>query len=70
MAERVGRALDASLLGIQLNQLLYSSGAELPATAGLEQPAVLGVGGDVGSQGGGERLAEQDVPILAALSPD
>src|SRR5208337_1150898 len=35
---------------------------------GLEEPAVIRVGCYVGSQGGGERLAEQHVTIFTALA--
>jgi hypothetical protein len=52
--ESVRRCLDASLLGVVLDDLLHSAGRELPASPGLEQPAIARVGGYVGSQGRGE----------------
>ena len=40
----------------------------LPCRLGLEQPPIVRVGGDVGSQGGGEGLTKQHVAILGALA--
>ena len=40
----------------------------LPCRLGLEDPSIVRVGCDVGSQRRGEALAEQDVAILAALA--
>ena len=68
MPEGMGGRLNAGLLGILLHDLLHPPGAELAAPPGLEQVAVLRVGGDVGAEGGGEALAEQDVAVLAALA--
>ena len=41
---------------------------ELAVPLGLEEPPVVGVSSDVGSQGGGEGLAEEDVTVLAAFA--
>jgi hypothetical protein len=67
VAEGVGRGIHPSLLGIPLHDLLDTTGAEPPATPGLEKPAVLGVGGNVGPEGSGKGLAEEDIPVLRPL---
>ena len=47
--ERMGRGLDPGLLRVFFNNLLNSPWAELAAPPGLEKPAIVRVGRDVGS---------------------
>jgi hypothetical protein len=51
MAEGVRHGLDAGLVGVQPDDLLYPPGRQPAVAACLEQVVVAGVGGDVGSQG-------------------
>ena len=67
MAKCVWRGRNTSLLGIELDDLLDSPRRVLRITAGLKQPSVVGVGGDVRSQCRAERLAEQNKPIFVTL---
>ena len=64
-----GVALHASLLGVLGDDLLDPPRAELAVPLGLEEPAVMRVGGDVRSQSRGEALAEEDVAVLASPCP-
>ena len=66
--EGVRGRLDPRLLGVLGDDLLDPPRAELAMPLGLEEPAVVRVGGDVRSQGRGEGLAEEDVAILGALA--
>jgi len=65
--EGMGRGLDPGLLRILLDDLLDPSRSILPIPLGLEQPAIPWMGGNVGAEGRGEGLAEQNKPVLAAL---
>ena len=67
MAEGVRGRLDSRLLGVLGDDLLDPSRAELAVPLGLEEPAVMGVGSDVRSQGGGEGLAKEHVPVFQPL---
>src|SRR6516225_2158118 len=67
MPERVRRRLHAGRLGIALDDLLDSSRSEGTGKPGLEEIAILGMGCEVGAQGRGEGLPEQDDPILGTL---
>jgi hypothetical protein len=58
MAEGVRGSLHAGRFGVTLDDLLDAPGRERASKSGLEQPAVLRMGGQVGAQGRGEGLAE------------
>ncbi len=68
MPKGMGRGLDSGLLRIFLGDLLHPPGSELAVPSGLQEPAILGMGCDMGSQGSGEGLGEQDIAMLAALA--
>ena len=65
--ERVRRGRDASLFRIHFDDLLDAPRRVFGVAAGLKQPPVVGVGGDVCSQCRAERLAEQNESVLVAL---
>ena len=66
--EGVRSRFDSSLVGVLGDNLLDPSRAELAMPLSLEEPSVVRVGCDVGSQGRGEALAEEDVAVLRALA--
>jgi hypothetical protein len=68
MAEGVRGRPDASLFGVLGDDLLDPSRAELAMPLGLEEPAVMRVGSDVRSQGSGEGLAKEHVPVFRAFA--
>src|SRR5260370_36849213 len=67
MPERVRGGLDASGLGVVLDNLLDAPGCKLAGKPGLKQIAVLRMGCEVSAKGRCERLAEQNKPILVSL---
>lgn len=68
VTEGMGRCPYPRFFGVQAHDLLHSPGAVFGVPAGLEEPSVVGMGGNVGSQGSGEAFPEEDVAVLAALS--
>jgi hypothetical protein len=68
VTEAVWGSPHACLLDVLRDDLLDPPRAELAVSLRLEEPAVLGVGGDVRSQRSGEGLAEKDEAVLAAFA--
>jgi len=66
--EGVGSGFHPGLFGIFLDDLLNPPGGEFAVPPRLEEPAVVRVGRDMGSQGRGEGLAEENVAVLAAFA--
>ena len=56
MPKRMRRCPDSGLLGVVLDDLLDSTGRERRGPFRLKQLAVMGMGGDMGSEGRGEAL--------------
>src|SRR5262245_11716929 len=67
MPECVRSRLHAGSLGVALDDLLDPLRCEGTGEAGLKEIAVLGMGREVGAQGRGEGLPEQDNPIFGTL---
>jgi hypothetical protein len=67
MPKKVRRSRDASFLGVQLDDLLDTSGGELRSPFGLEQVAVVSVGSDVSFQRHSERPTKQNVAVSATF---
>ena len=68
MPERVRRCRHASLLCIQLHNLLNPSGRVPGVPPGLKEPAIVRVGSDVRPQCRAEALAKQHEAVLIALA--
>lgn len=66
VAEGVGHCPYPRFFGVQPHDLLHPPGAAPDVPAGLEQPSVVGMGGDVGPQGSGQASPEEHVAVLAA----
>ncbi len=54
MAKTMGRCFDTSIFSIKLDDLLDSSCGELGVSPSLEEPTIVGMGRNVGSQGRGK----------------
>ena len=67
MPKRVRGGCDASLFRIELDDLLNTPSCVLRVASSLEQPAIVGMSGDMGSQGRGEGFAEENVTVLVPL---